>query len=224
MGWGRGSDILAVVPDDPATEPAGRAGAAARRRGVVIAGHRGDRAAARGALGDADPAVRAAALGALARMAALRPDDVVAGLGDPSGAVRRRAAEEAATVDDRSAQIDAALARALADDDALVVEAACWALGERQVAAAVPAVGDIAATHADVRCREAAVAALGAIGEPSGLAAVLAALDDKPTVRRRAVVALAAFDGPAVDDALRRSLDDRDWQVRQAASVLLDDD
>src|SRR5580704_5277284 len=77
MGWDRGSDILAVVPDDPATEPAGRAGAAARRRAVVIAGHRGDRAAARAALGDPDPAVRAAALGALARMAALGPDDVV---------------------------------------------------------------------------------------------------------------------------------------------------
>ena len=56
------------------------------------------------------------------------------------------------------------------------------------------------------------------------MAAVLAALDDKPTVRRRAVVALAAFDDPAADDALRRSLDDRDWQVRQAASVLLDED
>ena len=50
--------------------------------------------------------------------------------------------------------------------------------------------------HADPLCREAAVAALGAIGDPAGLAAVLAALEDKPAVRRRAAVALAAFEGP----------------------------
>jgi HEAT repeat protein len=70
-------------------------------------------------------------------------------------------------------------------------------------------------------CREAAVAALGAIGDPVGLPAVLAALDDKPAIRRRAAVALAAFEGPDVDDALRRCLDDRDWQVRQVAEDLL---
>ena len=54
-------------------------------------------------------------------------------------------------------------------------------------------------SHADARCREAAVAALGAIGDPAGLPAVLAALRDTPTVRRRATVALAGFDDPRVD-------------------------
>jgi len=224
MDGDRGSDILAVVPDDPATEPTEPGGAATRRRDVVIAGHRGDEATVRGAGADPDPSVRAAALGALGRLAALGPDDVVAAFADPSPVVRRRAAQEAATVDDRPVPVDAALERALADPDPLVVEAACWALGERLVTGAVTTLGDVARTHPDTRCREAAVAALGAIGEPAGMAAVLAALDDKPTVRRRAVVALAAFDDPAADDALRRSLDDRDWQVRQAASVLLDDD
>ena len=65
------------------------------------------------------------------------------------------------------------------------------------------------------------MAALGAIGDPAGLPAVLAALDDKPAVRRRAAVALAAFDGPSVDAALHRCLEDRDWQVRQVAEDLL---
>ena len=67
-----------------------------------------------------------------------------------------------------------------------------------------------------------AVAALGAIGDRSGLPAILAGLEDKPQIRRRAArFALAAFDGPEPDAALRRCLKDLDWQVRQAAEDLL---
>jgi HEAT repeat protein len=73
-----------------------------------------------------------------------------------------------------------------------------------------------------VRCREAAVAALGAIGHPDGLPSVIDALEDKPTVRRRATVALAGFDDPRVEQALRRAAGDRDWQVRQAADELME--
>ncbi len=65
------------------------------------------------------------------------------------------------------------------------------------------------------------MAALGAIGDPAGLAAVVAALEDKPAVRRRGAAALAAFEGPEVETALRRCLEDRDWQVRQVAEDLL---
>ena len=86
---------------------------------------------------------------------------------------------------------------------------------------AVAALGRAAATHPDPLVREAAVAALGALGDPSSLEVVLAACDDKPAVRRRAVLALAAFDGEAVEARLRRALEDRDWQVRQAAEDLL---
>ena len=92
--------------------------------------------------------------------------------------------------------------------------------------AAVPALVALAAVdggHSDPLCREAAVAALGAIGDPDGLVAVLGALDDKPANRRRAAAALAAFEGPEVDAALQRCLDDRDWQVRQVAEDLLAD-
>ena len=67
------------------------------------------------------------------------------------------------------------------------------------------------------------MAALGAIGDAAGLPAVLAALDDSPTVRRRATVALAGFDDPRVTPALRAAAEDRDWQVRQAAGELLDE-
>ena len=64
---------------------------------------------------------------------------------------------------------------------------------------------------------ESCIAALGAIGDPRGLPAVLAGCRDKPAVRRRAVLALAPFDGPEVEAALAAALEDRDWQVRQAA-------
>jgi HEAT repeat protein len=81
----------------------------------------------------------------------------------------------------------------------------------------------VASDHDDTLCREAAIAALGSTGDQAGLSAIFAAMDDKPTVRRRAVIALAAFDGPAVEAALRTALSDRDWQVRQAAEDLIVD-
>ncbi len=100
---------------------------------------------------------------------------------------------------------------------------AAWFLGERRHRPSVPALSALALGHADVRCREAAVAALGAIGDPAGLPAVLdAAREDRPTVRRRATVALAGFDDPGVEPALRAAAGDRDWQVRQAAEELLE--
>ena len=98
--------------------------------------------------------------------------------------VRRRAVEAAPAVrgpGSRSA-LPGAVTAALADPDPLVVVGAAWFLAERRHRAAVPALVATATGHADTRCREAAVAALGAIGDPAGLAAVLAALGDKPTV------------------------------------------
>jgi HEAT repeat protein len=112
---------------------------------------------------------------------------------------------------------------ALGDGDPSVVEAAAWALGERgaRSAGAVADLARVATEHADPLCREAAVAALGAIGDPRGLPAILAGTQDRPAVRRRAVIALAPFEGPQVDEALSRARTDRDWQVRQAAEDLL---
>lgn len=210
------------MSDDPATGTGRRP---VDTLAAVLAGHRGDEGAAREALDAPDPATRAAALGALARMEALDPATTARALGDPAPAVRRRACDEAAGLPAAAlaGALGEALRRALADGDPLVVVSACWALGEHRYRPAVAELSAVARRHPDSRCRESAVAALGALGDPDGLAAVLAALEDRPTVRRRAVVALAAFEGPEVDGALRRALEDRDWQVRQAAEVLLED-
>lgn len=187
-----------------------------RRRAAAIAGHAGDEAGARALLADPDPAVRATALGALGRLGRAGAADVEAALADPSPEVRRRACRVAAGV----AGVD--LVALLDDPDAGVVEVAAWALGERAGAGgdAVARLSTVATTHGDPLCREAAVAALGAVGDERGLPAILAAARDKPAIRRRAVIALAAFEGPEVDAALERALTDRDWQVRQAAEDL----
>jgi HEAT repeat protein len=213
------------VNNDPATDHGQDQGARLRRRRVAAAGHRGDETAARRGLDDVDPAVQVAALGALQRLARLQTSDVVRALARDDPGVRRRAVDAAPSVGGKGSRsvLPAALTAALADRDPLVVVGAAWFLGERRHRPAVAALALVAATHDDTRCREAAVAALGAIGDPAGLPAVLGALDDKPTVRRRATVALAGFDDPAVEPALRRAAADRDWQVRQAADELLDE-
>ncbi len=203
--------------DQPSTESFDPA-ITRRRRAVATAGHAGDEAAARAALADPTDGVRATALGALARMGRLTVDDVAGGLADSAAAVRRRAAQTGAAVDGAPVRIG------LDDSDALVVEMAAWAIGEQEDEDAVVDLVGVAIGHADPRCREAAVAALGAIGHPDGLPAVLAALSDRPAVRRRAAVSLAAFGGAEVKTALQRCLEDRDWQVRQVAEELLADD
>ncbi|HET6952030.1 MAG TPA: HEAT repeat domain-containing protein [Acidimicrobiales bacterium] len=188
----------------------------ARRRDAALAGHRGDAATARGFLADPVPAVRATALAALARARALTAADLASGLADAAPAVRSRAAELCAA---RPGDAPPPLAAVLDDDDAAVVEAAAWASGERQPPepGIVAPLAAVATGHDDPLCREAAVAALGAIGDPAGLPAILAGTADRPAVRRRAVLALAPFAGPDVDAALARAAGDRDWQVRQAA-------
>jgi HEAT repeat protein len=106
----------------------------------------------------------------------------------------------------------------------LVVDGAVFALGEHLYVGAVERLCLIATGHDDARCRESAVAALGAIGDDRARPAILGALDDKPPVRRRAIVALSNFEGPDIDEALRRASEDRDWQVRAAVNQLGRDD
>jgi HEAT repeat protein len=179
------------------------------------------------ALADDDERVRAAALGAsvrggpAVRAAGAWRDAMV----DPAAAVRRRAAELAPlVVVDGTVALDPLLV-GLGDDDVTVVEACAWALGELGARATSrrDAIGRLARTatdHRDPLAREAAVAALGALGDPDGLGAVLHATGDRAAVRRRAVLALAPFHGPDVDAAIARALTDKDWQVRQAAEDL----
>jgi len=187
-----------------------------RRREAARAGHSGDVATARGLLHDPVGGVRATALAALARLGAVTAAEVREALADHDPAVRQRACEVSTTVDG----VDTVAL--LADDDPRVAEVAAWSLGEGESgpAGAVEALATMAGNHADALCREAAVAALGAIGDERGLPAILAATTDKATVRRRAVIALAPFAGPEIDAALEAALSDRDWQVRQAAEDL----
>ncbi|MGC8626524.1 MAG: HEAT repeat domain-containing protein [Acidimicrobiales bacterium] len=205
-----------------------------RRRAAVLAGHLGDEALARSSLHDPDASVRGCALGALARLGAVQAGDLLRAWADPAAAVRRRACEIAAQC---KAPVAAPLSVVglLSDHDGSVVEAACYALGELlsgplgqstskppELGKCLAALESIARSHNDPLCREAAVAALGAIGHPASLPTVLACLDDKPAIRRRAVIGLAAFEGPAAQAALERALSDHDWQVRQVAQDLLD--
>ena len=190
-----------------------------RHRIVVVAGHNGDQNAVEAHLGDPDAIVRQAALSALYRLGACTTDHIRAAIADPAPRVRARASELAVHVDGIT---PAAL---LDDPDSSVVEVTCFACGEVSWptgTAPVAQLSAIATGHDDALCRESAAAALGAIGDPAGLDAVLAACADRVTVRRRATLALAAFDDPRADQALHSALDDKDWQVRQAAEDLLE--
>ncbi|WP_436793506.1 HEAT repeat domain-containing protein [Actinospongicola halichondriae] len=196
------------------------ADAAARRRVAAVAGHSGDVDTARSMLDDESSVVRSTALGALARLDAVEDTELETALSDPDSGVRRRAVTIVAP---RRGDRPPSIVHLLDDPDPVVAETAAWACGERDPAEehAARELARVATGHPEHLVREAAVAALGAIGDPIGLPAVLAALDERATLRRRAVVALAAFDGPEVDAALHRALEDRDRQVRQIAEDLL---
>jgi HEAT repeat protein len=206
------------------TDPPGAVARAADVARLGLTGHlSADQLAAirRALTDDPDARVRAAAIGALVRAAPADAADAwPAATVDPDPAVRRRAAELAPALE--HTDVAAALVALLGDHEVTVVEAAAWALGETSGENAVDALAHVAVEHRDPLAREAAVAALGAIGDPSGLDAILHACGDRPAVRRRAVLALAPFEGPDVDAAITTALGDRDWQVRQAAEDLHD--
>lgn len=199
------------APADRPTDDAVR-----RRRVVIEAASRGDTTVVRPALTDKDDRVRETALRAMARLGNLDPKLIESGAGDGSHRVRRALAKLAAS----EPRVD--LARLISDRDTSVCQMACWAAGERaeQAGALVGPLVSTVLNHTESLCREAAVAALGAIGADEGLPAILSATSDRATVRRRAVLALAPFDTPEVSKALERALEDRDWQVRQAAEDL----
>ena len=219
------------MPGEGQDAPSYRAGGdevAMRRRAVVMSGHEGRPEVARQALRDPAATVRAAALGALGRTGSLNPEDLACALDDPAPVVRRRAAQLAPGIladQGVDAELMAHLVRAMGQEDSSVCEAVCHALGEVPAEMVgtdvVAALVGVARGRPEPLCREAAVAALGSLGKPEGLPAVLEAMADKPAVRRRAAVALAAFEGPEVEEALQRASTDKDWQVRQVAEDLL---
>jgi HEAT repeat protein len=191
--------------------------AAERRTRVAVAGHNNDPDTARSGLDDDETTVRIAALRSLGRLQDLQVEELTKALRDPSPAVRIAALEIAALSDGPE------IASLLDDEEAMVVESAAWALGEREnnTPNTIERLASIAGDHDDPLAREAAVAALGAIGDERGLSAILAATTDKPAVRRRAIISLVAFEGPEVDAAWDRARTDHDRQVRDAVEELL---
>jgi len=163
---------------------------------------------------------RVLALRAARRRGLLTTDLWRAALSDEEGDVRRETLTLLAHAPDVAASLLDVCVALLADDDALVVDGAVFALGEHLYAPGVDALIAVASTHDDARCRESAIAALGALGDDRARLTIIAALEDKAPVRRRAIVALANFEGPDIDAALERARDDRDWQVRAAVDQL----
>jgi HEAT repeat protein len=171
-----------------------------------------------------DARQRVLALRAASRRTLLTDADWRRAMDDPVAAVRREALALLAYQEMSDTDVLEDVVRALSDDDPLVVDAAAFALGEHDYVNGVDALSEVAQHHDDARCREAAVAALGVLGDDRGRAAVLGALEDKPPVRRRAIVALTNFEGPDIDAALERAAEDRDWQVRAAVDQLSRED
>ena len=160
-----------------------------------------------------DPDVRATALRVLDNEGKLEKGIVERSLSDSAFKVRSALAYLLSTNRDIPAM------KFLLDEDAEIVEIACWGIGERGDASAevLDVLQSITESHSDSLFRESAVAALGALGNQDALGSILKAVEDIATVRRRAVLALAPFDGPEVELAITKALEDRDWQVRQAA-------
>jgi HEAT repeat protein len=180
--------------------------------------------ALRDALTSPTPRHRVLALRGLTRRDAMDGALWRSALADPDGDVRRDALEQLAHAPSSDPATLSAVVELLEDGDALVVDAAAFVLGEHLVVDAVLPLCRVATEHEDARCRESAVAALGSMGDDRGRTTVLAALNDKPAVRRRAIVALSNFEGPDIDAALEHASEDRDWQVRSAVAQLRDDE
>lgn len=156
------------------------------------------------------------ALGALHRIGAFDARSLPQLLRSENAAIRYRSL-------DLIENADFDLLPYLEDDDDLLVEFVCNTIAEHKPTDAnvVDALASVARNHDVSICREAAIAALGSLGDEAAIPTILAGLEDRAPVRRRAVIALSPFSGPEVDDALRAATEDRDRQVRQIAEDLL---
>lgn len=105
----------------------------------------------------------------------------------------------------------------------LVREAIIFEIGEAKADQHIETLHELAIGDDDPLIREAAVVAMGNIGDPSSLSIILAATKDKTNIRRRAAVALSQYEEEEALDRLRKlSVDDRDWQTRQIAQAIIE--
>ena len=173
----------------------------------------------RGALSHEHPRARVLAMRGLARRSELTSNEWETLVTDSDPEVRRETLAEIGTLG-KSPVASGRLVSLLHDEDSLVAEAAAFAIGECGVLEGEAGLQAMLAQHEDARCRETAVVSLGLLSRDSSRQAIIDALSDKPTVRRRAIVALASFEGKDIDDALDVAATDRDWQVRSAVEQL----
>jgi len=97
----------------------------------------------------------------------------------------------------------------------LVVEEACFLAGELGDRDLVPRLVELALGHEEPLVKEAALGALGALGDDRAIPAIVSALASTNVyLRRRAVVVAWAFEDPGLAEALAAAHGDRDPQVR----------
>ena len=169
------------------------------------------------------------------RAAELAPPEVeLAGLlSDPDASVVEVAAAALGERDRDSGPVEELCRVAGGHDDPLCRESAVAALGAIAAGldaeagapqeAAAGAAHDAAAEPKSGPCAPDSAAA-GATHEAArgmALEMLLAAMDDRPQIRRRALLGLYQFDDDRAADAVRAALEDRDRQVRAVAGELL---
>ncbi len=182
----------------------------------MLAAYRGDENTVRSFLNHPDPSLRAAALSGLAQMKAVTKDDSINALCDSDDIVRLRACELTTHLP------GADYVQLLDSGNYIIVEAACFAVGEISDDRGLEKLIDIALHHKEPVCRESAVAALGSIGNEKALPCLIAALNDSANIRRRAVLALSVFiETTEALEAIKSRINDKDWQVRQIVENIL---
>lgn len=172
-------------------------------------------------LAEADPNVSGALQWALARAGDDAVPALVAALGSPARARRRRAVEALDKLGTPAAR--AALADATGHGDPVVAARAALARGRLGHADAVPALVALVVGGRDDVEAAAVLGALGAAGAAEDVVGALAGVlgDVDAAARRRVAAALAEVPGDPADRVLTRLGDDVDDGVRATAAFVL---
>lgn len=171
-------------------------------------------------LGSDDAVLRRMAITALDRSDAVAHFEQLAPLAnDKVDSVRTAAAEKLGLCGESGWPLLEVLR---SDAVAAVRESVATAYGELTDPSAIAWLASAAELDEDRQVREAAVAALGAIGHDDAIEPLLAAIaEGPPQVRRRAIAAITVFDDPRVEQAIRRAALDRNPGVREAAEMVV---
>ncbi len=184
----------------------------------VEAFHTGDCTKARNYVNHKNPRVRAFAIDALAQCGEITAEDIKreidSGELESSLASIRAGKTVGYTFDEYVSR---------GDLHPLIREAIIFEIGEAKQDRHIETLHLLATADDDPLIREAAVVAIGNIGDPSSLPVILAATKDKTNIRRRAAVALSQYEEDEALDRLRKlAVDDRDWQTRQIAQTIIE--